>query len=207
MSLVWDATLPPMEKLVLLALADCANDEGHCWPSATTLMRKSGQGERTVRRCIQSLIKNGHLTQQIRSGTSSVFTVHPCQSGTPARAAPLPDRPQTPARAAPKPLVTVISSEAKASSPRVKFPAPPGVFDEQWKAFRGQRKKELNARSYTLICNKLLKLAEDGWPPGDMLDLAIERGWETVFAPRTFAHDRTNSNPTAQAVHRILGNC
>jgi hypothetical protein len=82
MTLVWDAELPPMEKLVLLALADCANDEGHCWPSATTIKRKSGQGERTVRRCLQSLIKKGHLTQQQRNGTSPIYLVHPCQRGT-----------------------------------------------------------------------------------------------------------------------------
>lgn len=110
MSLVWDTDLPPSEKLVLLALADAANDEGHCWPSATTIARKSGQGERTVRRAIQSLIEKKHLTQQQRSGTSAVYTLHPCQSGTPARAAPLParhdplpERQGTPARAAPKP--------------------------------------------------------------------------------------------------------
>jgi hypothetical protein len=41
-----------MEKLVLLALADCANDEGRCWPSASTLARKTGEGERTVRRAV-----------------------------------------------------------------------------------------------------------------------------------------------------------
>ena len=87
MTMVWEAQLPPMEKLVLLALADCANDEGHCWPSANTLARKSGQGERTVRRSIQSLIGKGHLTQEQRKGTSPNYLVHPCQSGTPARQA------------------------------------------------------------------------------------------------------------------------
>ena len=82
MSAVWDANIPPSEKLVLLALADCANDEGHCWPSAATLARKSGQGERTVRRAIQSLVAKGHLTQNPRNGTSPTYLVHPCQSGT-----------------------------------------------------------------------------------------------------------------------------
>lgn len=77
-------------------------------------------------------------------------------------------------------------SEAKASSPmRAKFQAPLGVSDGQWKAFRAQRKKPLNDRSYTLICNKLIGLAEAGYPPGDMIDLANERGWETVFEPRS----------------------
>lgn len=204
MAKVWESDLPPMEKLVLLALADAANDEGQCWPSAATICRKSGQGERTVRRCIRSLEIKGHLTQHPRSGTSAVYDVHPCQSGTPAAEAPLPDRPETPARAAPKPLRTVISSEAKASSPRAKFAAPHGVSADQWKAFRAQRKKPLNDRAYLLLCNKLTELAEDGWPPGDMIDLAIERGWETVFAPRNFKNERSD-NPTTIAVQRLTG--
>jgi hypothetical protein len=167
LSAAWDADLPPMEKLVLLALADCANDQGMCWPSAATLGRKSGQGERTVRRCIQSLIAKGHISQRQRTGTSPVYGVHPCQSGTPAAEAPLPDRPKTPARVAPKPSGTVISSEAKASSPkRARFCAPDGVSVDQWEAFRKQRKKALNDRSYLLLTNKLRELAEAGWPPG-----------------------------------------
>jgi hypothetical protein len=71
------------------------------------------------------------------------------------------------------------------------------VSKTQWAAFRSQRRKALNARSYTLLCNKLTKLAEDGWPPGDMIDLAIERGWETVFAPRTPNHGQSTSNVTS----------
>lgn len=194
MSLVWAADLPPMEKLVLLALADCANDEGGCWPSCATIARKSGQGERTVRRCIGVLIKKRHLTQQQRSGTSPIYIVHPCQSGTPANVAPLPERQETPARAAPKPSRT-IKSEAKASS----YPAPDGVSDEQWKAFQQQRKKKLNDRSYLLLTNKLTDLADAGYPPGQMIDLAIERGWETVFKPKDFSNvgsiQRPRSNP------------
>ena len=74
------------------------------------------------------------------------------------------------------------------------FPCPPGVSIEQWKGFvqhRRQHKKggPLNDRAYTLLCNKLAELSADGWPPGDMIDLAIERGWLTVFKP----HDQRNN--------------
>jgi hypothetical protein len=67
---------------------------------------------------------------------------------------------------------------------RARFAPPDGVSDEQWAAFRKQRKKPINERSYALLTNKLQSLAEAGWPPGEMIDLAIERGWETVFEPR-----------------------
>jgi hypothetical protein len=209
MTLVWDADLPPMEKLVLLALADAANDEGHCWPSATTVMRKSGQGERTVRRCIQSLIKNGHLTQRIRSGTSSVFTVHPCHSGTPATAAPLPDRPDTPATAAPKPLRTTNGLKAKASKPKPivpKFIRPSDIPAEPWQDFvqmRNRIGKPMTERAKELAVTRLRKLRDDdGWPPGDVLNHSTLNSYQGLFPPRD-RHNERPDNPIAAAVQRL----
>jgi len=211
----WDADLPPMEKLVLLALSDCANDQGQCWPAVSTLVRKSGQGERTVRRCIQSLIAKGHVTQRQRNGTSPMYAIHPCQSGTPANEAPLPDRPRTPARAAPKPSGTVIGSEAKASSPRPRkkadFPAPDRVPSEAWADFLespNRRKAGMSATAYTGICNRLTELAEHGYPPGEMIALAVERGWKTVKLEWVLNDERRNSggaDPTLVALASFGG--
>lgn len=97
----------------------------------------------------------------------------------------------------------IEKTEPKGSSK--KFPEPSGVTSEQWQAFRRQRKKPINERSYTLLCNKLTELAEAGWPPGEMIDLAIERGWETVFAPRTFGNERSDRDPTTVALERLIG--
>lgn len=124
MALVWELNLPDSEKLVLLALADCANDEGYCWPSIETLKKKCSKSERTVQNCIRTLCVKGHLTQKPGAHKSYDYVVHPIvrfASDTPAAAAPrkactpqpLPD---TPAAAAPKPLRTIKGSEAKASS-------------------------------------------------------------------------------------------
>jgi hypothetical protein len=113
MTIVWDmAELNPGAKLVLLALADQANDQGtHCYPSVETICRRSGQKERTVRRILTDLETAGHITRQHRSGTSTQYRVHPgghgnpnpCQNGTPAKMAPLPKRQVTPAKSAPNP--------------------------------------------------------------------------------------------------------
>ena len=111
MSLVWELDLPDSEKLVLLALADCANDEGGCWPSVETISRKCSKSERTVQNCIRTLCVKGHLTRRERHATSCYYTVHPIVRLTdPAETAPRKDctyPPQplhpTPAAAAPKP--------------------------------------------------------------------------------------------------------
>lgn len=219
MSAAWDADLPPMEKLVLLALADCANDQGGCWPAVSTLVRKSGQGERTVRRCIQALVKKKHITQKQRDGTSPIYTIHPCQSGTPATAAPLPHRPDTPARAAPKPSRTVNSSEAKASSQcRPKFSAPDGVPESVWSDFLAspkRRKAGMSATAYAGIKNNLVALAEHGFPPGEMIALAVERGWTTVKLEwvqndrqrtnRMAGHQPDGLSTTARAALSVFG--
>lgn len=101
-----------------------------------------------------------------------------------------------------KSLVEEEKRQPTVSCIRRAYPPPEGVTDEQWMAFRTQRKKPLNERSYTLVCNKLTELAEAGWPPGDMIDRAIEHGWETVFKPRNFGNER-DSNPLATAVQRL----
>lgn len=103
MSIVWELDLPPGEKLVMLALADQANDEGvQCWPAVSTIAQRSGQGERTVRRALSDLETKGHLTRHHREGDSTQYHIHPGQSGTPAKSAPLPKTTKTPAKLAPK---------------------------------------------------------------------------------------------------------
>lgn len=92
-----------------------------------------------------------------------------------------PDPPNTPSHTRPS-----NNTRARKDS----FPAPTGVSDEQWSGFLDQRKKRVTARAYGLLCNKLEVLARDGWPPGDMIDLATERGWETVFKPKEFESGR-----------------
>jgi hypothetical protein len=114
MSAVWELALPAFEKLVLLALADCANDEGECWPSIATLKRKTGAGERTIQRAIRALELEGVVERKETIGKGNRYWLHPRHTGTPARAAPVsdrhpppPERHPTPARAAPKPSITV----------------------------------------------------------------------------------------------------
>jgi hypothetical protein len=76
---------------------------------------------------------------------------------------------------------------AKAS----RFGEPEGVKADSWQAFRKQRKKPLTQIAY----DRILKTLEDGklagWPPGELVDLAIERGWETVFVPKEQRNGRS----------------
>lgn len=65
MSRVWDTkTSSHTQKLVLLALADNANDEGVCWPSITTLSKKCELSRRAVMSQIKLLV--GHQREESR---------------------------------------------------------------------------------------------------------------------------------------------
>lgn len=56
MTWVWGLKeLPASETLVLLALADQANDEGFCWPTQETIAAKARCSVRSVKRAIDSL--------------------------------------------------------------------------------------------------------------------------------------------------------
>jgi len=48
--------------LVLLALADHADDEGKAWPGIPLLARKARLSERHVRRCLNQLVGDGEVT-------------------------------------------------------------------------------------------------------------------------------------------------
>ena len=81
MTWAWDLEeLDPLPKMVLLALADQANDQGYCWPSQATLAARCSMGERTVRRHLKALQELGLITSEVRSSTSgrrsNVYMVH-----------------------------------------------------------------------------------------------------------------------------------
>lgn len=73
MNAVWEnAPLSGNELLLLLALADFANDEGECWPSQATLALKTRMSERSVIRMVKKLAEQGAIfIQQERRGRST----------------------------------------------------------------------------------------------------------------------------------------
>jgi hypothetical protein len=59
------------DLLVLLALADMANDDGECWPSMTTIAKRSRLAERNARLRIRALEEIGEVLVIYGGGVSS----------------------------------------------------------------------------------------------------------------------------------------
>lgn len=69
MTAVWDnAGVQGSELLVLLALADWADDNGVCWPAMSTLADKARISERSAQRACRSLVEKGLLAIEDNAG-------------------------------------------------------------------------------------------------------------------------------------------
>jgi hypothetical protein len=66
MAWAWEQPVGGSEKLVLLRLADHANDDGLCWPSQDTMHVKCGVSERTVRESLGKLEGRGLISRTPR---------------------------------------------------------------------------------------------------------------------------------------------
>lgn len=84
MTVVWKLDLQPSDKMVLLALADAANDDGVTWMAVKSrtagkadLLTKCSLSERAVQGAIKRLCEGGHLTRVDRPGKGVIWTVHP----------------------------------------------------------------------------------------------------------------------------------
>lgn len=107
--------LPTVQKFVLVALCDNANDAGQCFPSISLLCDKCSLSERAVQSAIRSLEVSGYLRRDFRKGQSTVYWVtnpsawtasvstNPRTSCTPAGYAPPQEVHPTPAPPAPPP--------------------------------------------------------------------------------------------------------
>jgi AraC-like DNA-binding protein len=58
MNWAWEQVLAPTPKLILMALADCANDFDECWPSIRLIAKKCCVSERTVQRILQKFTQD-----------------------------------------------------------------------------------------------------------------------------------------------------
>ncbi|MFZ6819568.1 helix-turn-helix domain-containing protein [Undibacterium sp. Ji22W] len=74
MNWAWEQVLEPTPKLILMALADCANDFDECWPSIRLIAKKCCVSERTVQRTLQKFTQNNLIivsSRHTQSGRQS----------------------------------------------------------------------------------------------------------------------------------------
>jgi len=198
MSAIFESeTLGPTERLIMLALADHADDSGRCYPSMQRLCKRTGLSDRAIQKNIKDLTEAGYLTviPQAGQGGANVYIV----TATPERRSPPNEvRPrtsdttppnvvrQTPERRSPKPSGTIKEpknpptprkrgddTEAVAILSKVAGPEAAEAFVSH----RRHKRAALTAHAATLIARKLA-----GHPnPAAELERSIMQGWTGVF--------------------------
>lgn len=148
MTAVWRLDIPTTDKMVLLALADAANDDGVTWIALKhrnpdnpkmDLLKKTSLSERAVQGAVKRLIEAGYLDREIKQGKGIWWFVTPAPAAartkcTPAPAAPDPRTTctQTVSNRQSKEDIVVSEEPTLSPSPRRSYP---DAFDEVWKAY------------------------------------------------------------------------
>lgn len=150
MSAVFESkTLGPTERLIMLVLADHADEDGKCYPSVARIRDRTGLSERAVQSNIKKLIDQGYLTVSFGGGkgNSNLYFVsanpaadapkivkeaqpNPAGNAPRSKCTPAVDAPQTPQQVrlnpavdAPEPSRTTI--EPSVADAQARADAPP----------------------------------------------------------------------------------
>ncbi|SFX48454.1 Helix-turn-helix domain-containing protein [Paracoccus pantotrophus] len=167
MSAVWEIEgIDSSECLVLMALADHADDAGRCYPSVGRLAKRTKLSDRGVQKVISRLIEKGfvRVVPAAGQGGANVYIVtatpeprsplndvHPRTTGT----TPLNDVRKTPEPRSPKPSRTTIepSESVVARAPS---------FDEFWATWPlAKNAKDTAKRAWSKLSPERRKLATD----------------------------------------------
>lgn len=184
------------ELLVLIALADCANDEdGWCWPSIQYLAQRARCSYRQAHRIVIRLEKQGKITVQKKRGRNNTnrykLNLTPCPILFELKPDNTVQENQTN-----EPLKSdIIVSDEPSGTTKTRtvktykqpFQVPGWVPLQDWNDWLEVRRKKRvpeTDRALQLAVNRLTEFQNRGHPPGKVLQLAIERGWTGLFEPR-----------------------
>lgn len=204
MSSVWEQPdISSTQKLVLLALADWANDDGLCWPSIDRLAVKASLTSRAVQKTIRSLEDSGFIKREEVSGKGNKYWVtiplnhvHPRTTFTP----PLNEVHPTPEPRSPNTSKTHHLHTKYISALPIWLPLEAW---EGWIEMRKARKKPLTERAMQRALNKLDAMRQAGQDIAEVLDRSTMNGWTDIYEIKGVSK---NGNGKADGVDAALDN-
>ncbi|MFN7002204.1 MAG: helix-turn-helix domain-containing protein [Roseinatronobacter sp.] len=195
MSAVFESTdLAPTERLIMLALADHADDEGRCYPSIRRLCQRTGLSERAVQSNIKKLVDQGYIRTVIGGGKGNAnlyfVSANPAADAPRTKCTPAADAPQTPQQMHPNPAADAPKPSRTTIEPSDLIPSakPADILSEvsspqaarSFVVFRSKIKKPLTETAARRIAKDLTKITSQGGDADDALGMAEERGWQAI---------------------------
>lgn len=131
LSWAWRVPVSSTCKLVLVCLADRADDSGACFPSLRDIIERTGLSERAVRMALAALERSGVLRRDLRVNRSTVYRLqieHAGSGGAPdapgaqdapqrGTTCPTPPAPHAPGGAPDAPITLTEPSEEPSGEP------------------------------------------------------------------------------------------
>lgn len=202
MTSVWKLEgLSATQKLVLLSLADNANDQGECYPSMAQIAKRTSLSDRAARSAIRSLEELGIVSSAARNGTSTVYFLsipESLKAAEPRNVVPprkqVPPRkevPTTPERASDPPRNVVPPTPERGSAKpsinrqlnrHLTVSKPPGVPDRVWDDFQEIRKAKRSPLTATALDGIEREASKAGLSMAEALAVCCERGWQSFRA-------------------------
>jgi len=194
MTAVWDREdLSSTQKLVLLSLADWANDEGLCWPSIERVAKKSSLKKRAVQLAIRSLEEMQFIRREEVIGKGNRYWIHipvqqmhPCIKDTP----PVHEMHETHAPDAPN-----TSKIHQLTTKYIRRELPDCIPADAWNGWvemRKQRKKPLTDRAYNQAIEKLVAFMAKGQNITEVLDRSTMNGWTDLYEIKEIKNGAAN---------------
>ena len=209
MTAVWDREdLSSTQKLVLLSLADWANDEGLCWPSIERVAKKSSLKKRAVQLAIRSLEEMQFIRREEVIGKGNKYwvqipmhQVHPCTKDIP----PVHQMHETHAPDAPN-----TSKIHQLTTKYIRRELPECIPVDAWNGWvemRKQRKKPLTERAYNQAIDKLVAFKDKGQNISEILDRSTMNGWTDLYEikeARNAGNSQHAAEPTNPMVRAVI---
>ena len=225
MSAVWDSPCKThTQKLVLLALADNANDSGSCWPGIDYLAAKCEMSRQGIMDQISSLENSGLLKVDRKIGAANRYnvTMKPVNrvdgstalTGQPGGLPPVNavDPHQSTVLAPPvnrvDPNHHEPSDEPSIEPSLVELPEnlQTAVFLTTWELWKKHRKEIKKPLKPTTEKMQLKKMSEFGLVRAvAALEFSIMQGYEGIFEPRYQPSDKSTPPSGRTATQIIMG--
>lgn len=219
-------------KAVLAYFADRANDDGSgVWASKQRVADEIECSKQTVITTVKGLLSDGLLVEVGQRSSKNGYTVEyaidltavaslpnakidreevqnttrpkldPSTSLTPRGQTALPE----PSLNRPSPQKASLSSEKRGRKAPA-FVPPSDIPESEWDAFEDMRRKigkPMTDKARSLAVDRLRKLAEAGWPPGDVLNHSILNNYQGLFPPKD---DRNGTDQRTTGPDGLRGN-
>ena len=202
MTAAFKTDLPSTPRLVFLALCDCANDQGECYPSIQNLVGKTGLSDRAIQKNLSELERLGYVRRDTRTGRSTVYWLTPSPRTTftpepdspPNHVHPTPERRSppppnhvhpTPERRSPRTInePSIESSMKQKKAQKRPVPDRPDEVDEQiWQDFLATRGAKRAALTDTALDGIRSESRKAGIPLGEALRICCVKGWTSFNA-------------------------